>query len=379
MKIKIALLISLIYSFLNCSLDLKKLAVVHRNEFNILNDSWTISSPFYSLIFSLLHKFDARKYEKIVKYLRSSKNRAYFQFYSPEEMISDSELLKVHTQEYLDSLSEVENICEILCVPAIPFILTMNNLTRFVLNPMRWGTAGTLLASDLAVSQGFAVNLSGGYHHAKPHKGEGFCVYADIPLAIQRLRTEYGIKKILYVDLDAHQGNGVEAYKKRFNDEQLYVLDAFNLDNYPSETVLFNQINYILPLVCYPSFKVYNANQLKSFYERLLLNQLGESVTVYSMEGENYNALVEKALDNSLNEVSPDFIIYNAGTDILDGDKLGRLNVSFDDVVQRDLMVFRKARDRKIPILMLLSGGYTLMSAEVIKESLVRIATEILN
>jgi histone deacetylase 11 len=362
----------------NCSPSgsLKQLPVVHRQEYNILNDCWFITKPFYSMLFSVLHSFDAKKYETVVKHLKSSVNKGYFKFHIPTQMITDKELLDVHTQEYLNSLSSKETLCNILCIPPM-FILTLNVLNRFVVNPMRWATAGTVLASDLAIEHGSAVNISGGYHHAKPNKGEGFCIFGDIPLAVQNLRKKHSVKKILYVDLDAHQGNGVEEYKRQFKDKNLYILDAYNIDNYPREVSLFDQIDYNLPLI-FCKEKSYS-DWLKQQYEDSIRQNYSKAITVTALLDSSYNQLVEKTLDKALKEVKPEFVIYNAGTDILEGDGVGRLNVSFDDIVKRDLMMFKKAQEKNIPILMVLSGGYTKASAEIIKKSLVGIAKEIIS
>src|SRR5262249_50238417 len=81
-----------------------------------------------------------------------------------------------------------------------------------VLRPRRWAARGSVLAAKAALADGAAVNLSGGYHHAKPSRGEGFCVFSDIGLIVQLLRREKLLQDsdtIIYVDLDAHQGNGV--------------------------------------------------------------------------------------------------------------------------------------------------------------------------
>src|SRR5207302_1215559 len=77
-----------------------------------------------------------------------------------------------------------------------------------VLGPMRWATGGTALACRIARAQGLAINLGGGFHHAGPAGGSGFCVYADTPLALATLHAEQPFRSALVVDTDAHQGNG---------------------------------------------------------------------------------------------------------------------------------------------------------------------------
>jgi len=77
-----------------------------------------------------------------------------------------------------------------------------------ILDPMLLATEGSILAACLAINMGWAVNLSGGFHHASWDKGGGFCIYPDISLTVHYLKTRLMIKKIMIIDLDAHQGNG---------------------------------------------------------------------------------------------------------------------------------------------------------------------------
>jgi len=80
---------------------------------------------------------------------------------------------------------------------------------------MRWATQGTILAAELALQNGFTVNLGGGFHHAKPDAGEGFSVYSDIGIAVAGLRARNLIgetDRIAYIDTDAHQGKECAMY-----------------------------------------------------------------------------------------------------------------------------------------------------------------------
>lgn len=98
---------------------------------------------------------------------------------------------------------------------------------------MLLATGGSILAACLAIKRGWAINLSGGFHHASWDKGGGFCIYPDISLTIHYLKTRLGIKKIMIIDLDAHQGNG---YEKDFViDEDVYIVDCYNHKIYPSD------------------------------------------------------------------------------------------------------------------------------------------------
>lgn len=107
---------------------------------------------------------------------------------------------------YLLKLCYTISICSYIEMPLI--FLPACLLRWRVLDPMMRATEGTLLAVCSAMKLGWSVNLSGGFHHASFTNGGGFCIYPDISLAVHYLRTRLGIRKVMIVDLDAHQGNG---------------------------------------------------------------------------------------------------------------------------------------------------------------------------
>src|SRR5262249_8622416 len=142
-------------------------------------------------------------------------------------IISEQDLLTVHTREYLDSLSlssTIANIAEIGMLASIPNFI----LQRYVLNAMKLATGGTVMGAQLALQDGWAINLSGGYHHAKKECGGGFCVYADIPLAISKVLEKHPEYNVMIVDLDAHQGNGHESFFK--DEKRVAIFDIYNKD-----------------------------------------------------------------------------------------------------------------------------------------------------
>lgn len=302
----------------------------------IYDDSYNIR--FFGI--QKLHPFDSCKYAKVFDHLKNMGFRAH-QFYTPEE-VTQEQLLKVHSKDYLDSLSNSYNIAHIVEIPVGWF---PNSLLQWkLLGPMRKATGGTLLGVDLAVQHGWAINLSGGYHHAKAHKGGGFCVYADIPLAAQKYLERNPLNKVLIIDLDAHQGNGHESACK--NNKQIAIFDVYNADIYPRDCGVKENITFDHPI--------------KS-----------------GMGDEKYLELLEKELPKAIEKTKPDFIIYNAGTDILEGDPLGELNISAEGIKKRDAFVFEEAKKCEIPILMVLSGGYTRESAPAISASIENIIINI--
>jgi histone deacetylase 11 len=192
-----------------------------------------------------------------------------------------------------------------------------------------------------AITKGLAMNLAGGFHHAKPDSGEGFCVYSDVALAVQQLRNEGAIvpgQRIIYADLDAHQGNGV-CHQFR-HDKDVFIFDAYNESIYPSHDFEAQErIDCRLPL------------------------EQGCSGTLYL---EKLQSKLPGFLDSVLGKDRSAIGVYNAGTDVFADDPLGRLKLSSSDILNRDLFVVRQFRSRSVPLVILPSGGYTKESFRLI-------------
>lgn len=284
-----------------------------------------------------LHSFDSKKYGKVAKYIIDQTDIEKEDFYAPEK-ISNQDLLLVHSSEYLKSLENpetVSKIAEVSSLSAVPSFIIKNK----ILDPMLYATGGTYLGAKLAIKHGWAINLSGGYHHAKAESGGGFCFYADVPVAINKLWQEDEDLRVLIIDLDAHQGNGNSSILK--NDSRVFILDVFQKDNYPYNDEAKNYVDFSYP--------------------------------VDSIEDKEYLEIIKKAIPEAINQSNPDLIIYNSGTDIYIEDPLGRMRISKEAIIERDELVFKSAKDKDIPILMVLSGGYSSASYRIIGESIVNI------
>ncbi|CAF1153910.1 unnamed protein product [Adineta steineri] len=198
-------------------------------------------------------------------------------------------------------------------------------------------------AGKLALERGWAINIGGGFHHCSSDSGGGFCAYADLTLLIKNLFIYYSdrIKKVLIVDLDAHQGNGHE--HDFMNDERVFIMDMYNSQIYPRDQHAKTAIKCKIELM--------NHTDDKTYLRLLHIN-----------------------LEKSLKEFQPDFVVYNAGTDILEGDLLGNLDITPEGVIIRDEIVFSKCiRERNIPIVMCTSGGYQRTNARVIADSILNL------
>ncbi|EDW81706.2 uncharacterized protein Dwil_GK10873 [Drosophila willistoni] len=287
-----------------------------------------------------LHPFDAAKGKHIHKRLCAELLLGNGDFYEPKE-VTKEQLRRIHTRKYLTSLECSMNVASIAEVPLLSFVPN-TYVQSCYLRPMRFQTAGSILAGKLALEYGWSINLGGGFHHCCTSKGGGFCPYADISMLVVRLfeLEPFRVQRIMIVDLDAHQGNGHE--RDFHNVAAVYILDMYNASIYPKDHEAKTTIRCAVEL---------RPRTEDSFYLKKLAQCLKTAVA----------------------EFKPNVVIYNAGTDILDGDPLGNLAITPGGVMERDRLVFSTFRALNIPIIMLLSGGYVKKSACVIADSIVNL------
>ncbi|XP_015693779.1 histone deacetylase 2 [Oryza brachyantha] len=303
-----------------------------------------VYSPAYDISFlgiEKLHPFDSSKWGRICRFLTKEGHLEKNRVVEPLEASKD-DLLVVHSESYLNSLKSSLKVASIVEVP--PVALIPNWLVQQkLLYPFRKQVGGSILSAKLALERGWAINVGGGFHHCSAEEGGGFCAYADISLCIQFAFVRLNVSRVMIIDLDAHQGNGHE--KDFANDGRVYTLDMYNAGIYPFDHVAKRYIDQ----------KVELASGTKT---------------------DDYLDQLDKAFKASKSRFQPQLIVYNAGTDILDGDPLGRLKISPEGVVIRDEKVFRFAKDQNIPLLMLTSGGYMKSSARVIADSIINLSNK---
>ncbi|KAJ1069485.1 hypothetical protein K5549_019642, partial [Capra hircus] len=311
---------------------------------HVPDSRWPIVySPRYNITFlglERLHPFDAGKWGKVISFLKEEKLLSDSTLVEAREA-SDEDLLVVHTRRYLNELKWSFAVATITEIP--PVIFLPNFLVqRKVLRPLRTQTGGTIMAGKLAVDRGWAINVGGGFHHCSSDRGGGFCAYADITLAIKFLfdRVE-GISKATIVDLDAHQGERLSSARVRRGSKQC-----------PSPVSRLHAGASLSP----PPEAIRRKVELE-----------------WGTEDDEYLQKVERNLEKALQEHRPDVVVYNAGTDILEGDRLGGLAISPQGVVKRDELVFRIVRGRQLPILMVTSGGYQKRTARIIADSILNL------
>jgi len=283
-----------------------------------------------------LHAFDLKKYSHVFNELVRRGLIKPEQVVKPDK-VSQKDLASVHNEEYLKTWNDRKALAGIFEVPALAKMPAF--VSRYlVIDPMLHQTGGSITAAELALQHGWAINLGGGFHHASAERGHGFCIVADITIAIKKLRqTHPEVKKIMIVDLDAHQGDGYE--RDFYNDPGVFILDFYNKYAFPNDLYARQRIN------------------------------IGEGLKPGTQDQE-YLAKLADSLKRAPAEFKPDAIFYVAGTDILTGDPLGQLSVSPAGIIKRDEMVFDHALKGSIPIVMLFGGGYLKSNAGIIADSI---------
>ena len=198
---------------------------------------------------------------------------------------------------------------------------------------------GTCEAAAAALREGIAVNLAGGTHHAFPDHGEGFCVFNDVAVAIRSLQRRGRIARAAVIDLDVHQGNGTHAIFA--GDDTVFTFSMHGARNYP----------FRLPESIAPR------NTEPHPYGLRVPGDLDIDLPD-GTEDADYLRLLADALPRVLSTASPDLVIYLAGADPHEGDRLGRMRMTFAGLERRDVMVLETCREIGIPVAVTIGGGY---------------------
>lgn len=187
----------------------------------------------------------------------------------------------------------------------------------------RRSVGATLAACAAARAQGVAVNLAGGTHHAFADRGQGYCVFNDVAVATRQLQVQAGRRlPVAIVDLDVHQGNGTAAIFA--GDESVFTLSLHGAGNFPFRKEA-SDLDVALP------------------------DGTGDA---------EYLAALDAALAQLRGRFAPEFILYVAGADAHEGDRLGRLALTTQGMARRDELVFAFARQLGVPVAVTMAGGY---------------------
>jgi acetoin utilization deacetylase AcuC-like enzyme len=225
------------------------------------------------------------------------------------------QVLRVHDRVYVDKLVHGTLSALEEAILEIPYSRELTEASFLC-------AGGSILAAQSALERGIAINLGGGFHHAFPDHGEGFCVFHDTAIAIRDLQHKKRVRRAAVIDVDVHQGNGTAAIFHE--DPTVFTFSIHEEDNYP--------------LVKPPS-------------DRDIGLESGA-------DGATYLAALEHWVPVILERHRPELVAYIAGADPFEQDQLGRLRLTREDLRRRDRLVFRSCAAAAIPVAAFLAGGY---------------------
>ncbi|HZE25818.1 MAG TPA: histone deacetylase [Terriglobales bacterium] len=288
------------------------------------------------------HIFPAEKYQRIHKRLLESGVAERKDFVSPQPA-SDQDVLLVHTPQYVHKLKTGTLSAREELEMEIPY-------SPELVRAFWLAAGGSMLAADYALNNRIAFNIGGGFHHAFPDHGEGFCMLHDVAIAIRRMQHDDKIRTAMTVDCDVHQGNGTAAIfaGARVPSDPLPSTGASTITasrpakirNAPAGdvfTISLHQENN------YPAWKPPSSIDVD------LPDEIGD---------DDYLAWLDNALSSGLRQFQPELLCYVAGADPYREDQLGGLNLTIEGLKKRDELVFRVARARDIPVMVTFAGGY---------------------
>ena len=271
--------------------------------------------PIYQLSLPQGHRFPMEKYDLLPKQLCHEGTCTAADFFEPTALDLHS-IEQVHCPNYLQRLLKLQ--LDRKEVRKIGFPLTQQLIDREIII-----AGGTVEGAKRALSNKIAMNIAGGTHHAFSNRGEAFCLLNDQAIAAQYLLDHQGVKKILIVDLDVHQGNGTaEIFKDH---PAVYTFSMHGAKNYPFQKEV-------------------------SDLDLPLADGMGD---------EAYLSLLKKTLPQLLNQEQPDFVFYLCGVDVVATDKLGRLGLSLAGCKARDAFVLGLLKEKEIPVQCSMGGGYS--------------------
>jgi acetoin utilization deacetylase AcuC-like enzyme len=273
---------------------------------------WT--SARYTFPLPDSHRFPIAKYELLRQRVVANGIVSPDQLHEPPR-VERAALLLAHDPAYVDALTSgtlTDAQIRRLGFPWSPALVERSYRA----------VGGTLAAAGAALTHGVAMNLAGGTHHAFAGHGEGFCVFNDVAVAIRALQRGRRIARALVVDLDVHQGNGTNAIFA--GDDTVFTFDMHGKRNYPFAKV---------------------ASSLDV--------ELDDGTT-----DDEYLAALAAALPRVIAESRPDVVVFLAGADAHEADRLGRLRLTQSGLARRDMMVLQTAREVGIPVAITIAGGY---------------------
>jgi acetoin utilization deacetylase AcuC-like enzyme len=269
------------------------------------------------------HVFPSQKYRLIRDQLLAEGIAKPEDFLAPQPA-TDEDILRVHSQEYVYKLKTGRLSHAEIQRMEVPY-------SKELIDACWLAAGGSILAGRRALEDGWAANIGGGFHHAYPDHGEGFCVIHDVAVAIRRLQFDGAIERAMVVDTDVHHGNGTAAIFG--GDGTVFTLSIHQENNYP----------YPKP----PS---------------TMDIDLPDGVA-----DDDYLAILEKHLHQAFHDFSPQLLFYVGGADPYREDQLGGLALTIEGLVRRDALVFDYARRNRLPVAITLAGGYARRVSDTVR------------
>ena len=272
------------------------------------------SSARYQIPLPEGHRFPIAKYELLRQRVLREELVPADRLHEPARARVD-DLLLVHTRDFVTRFTEGELSDDELRRIGFPW-------SPALVERSYRAVGGTCEAARAALTNGAAMNLAGGTHHAFPSRGEGFCVFNDVAVAVRMLQRDGLIRRAAVVDLDVHQGNGTHAIFA--GDASVYTFSMHGGRNYP-------------------------------------FHKVAGSLDIELADGTGDDAYLDAlsdALPRVLAKAKPDLVAYLAGADPHEGDRLGRLALTVDGLARRDAIVLEACREVGVPVVLTIAGGY---------------------
>jgi acetoin utilization deacetylase AcuC-like enzyme len=261
------------------------------------------------------HKFPMEKYDLLPKQLVYEGTLHAENFFQPED-IQEVHIEAVHDSEYLNRLYNLQLSPREQRITGFVHNRALIDRERFIME-------GTRKACDFALEFGFAANIAGGTHHAYANRGEGFCLLNDHAIAAKYLLQNFPKQKILILDLDVHQGNGTAQIFE--NEPDVFTFSMHGKDNYP----------------------------LKKEKSDLDIE------LEFNCDDGTFIRTLDSALSEILRKFQPTFVLYQSGVDVLKTDKLGKMALTLEGLMQRDAMVLEFVKGLRVPLVAAMGGGYS--------------------
>ncbi|MBS9525160.1 histone deacetylase [Litoribacter ruber] len=280
-------------------------------------------SPLYAHPLPKGHRFPMEKYNLLPEQLIYEGTIREENLFKPL-MLDDKWLLNTHDPAYVDKLKGLELSKSEIRRTGFPLSKELVDREIHIMD-------GSVEACMYALEFRVAMNIAGGTHHAFTDRGEGFCLLNDIAISANYLLDRGFAKQVLVIDLDVHQGNGTAEIFR--NKPEVFTFSMHGASNYPLQ-------------------------KEKSDLDIDLPDGVGD---------DRYLEILDSYLSPLLDQVQPDFLIYQCGVDVLESDKLGRLGLSLEGCKNRDKFVLTLAEKNHVPIMCCMGGGYSEKLSQILE------------